>query len=241
MKAIKARIDNLYQVFDGSSLRQRIMVSAAMLICIHAAWDFLLHTPHTTAVESQNGRLVEETQRIAELNQQLSAMLSEGSQENAELAALTEEIEVLDQQIEMASSEFISPGQMPDVLQHLLADNTKLRITQLKTLPAKRINGGNSDTEDDNQTVADADQETSDQDVSESAVEESDRTPVFRHEVTLEFEGDYLSTLEYIRSIEQLGWRIFWDRVHIDSTQYPRSRVSMSLYTLSLDEGWIGV
>ena len=59
--------------------------------------------------------------------------------------------------------------------------------------------------------------------------------------MTINFEGDYLSTLDYIRSVEQLGWRVFWEGVRIDSSDYPRSRVTVSLYTLSLDEGWIGV
>lgn len=45
----------------------------------------------------------------------------------------------------------------------------------------------------------------------------------------LDFEGDYLSTLDYIQTVEKLGWRIFWDSVHIDSSNYPQTQVSVSL------------
>ena len=107
---------------------------------------------------------------------------------------------------------------MPDVLQQLLTKNKKLKLTHLDSEPAELLNNNTEEADSD-----------------------APVTPVYRHALTLQFEGDYLSTLDYILAIEQLDWRIFWDSVRILSGDYPHTRVSVSLYTLSLDEGWIGV
>lgn len=219
MKSLQQTTIGLAQAFNASSIRQRIIVTAALFIATHAIWDTLIHQPQVDKLAAIELSLQREKEQISQRrNQRVTIDTTRIDRNMEEAAAIKQQIAQLDRQINQASSELIAPDQMPEVLHELFTTNGKLKVTSLSTTPAEIVD-------------------------LESTLENGTKSesPVYRHSVTLGFEGDYLSTLAYIRDVEKLGWRIFWDSVRIDSSDYPVSRVSISVYTLSLEEGWIGV
>jgi MSHA biogenesis protein MshJ len=64
---------------------------------------------------------------------------------------------------------------------------------------------------------------------------------VFRHGLRMVFVGNYLETIRYLRSLEQLDGNFFWDRLEFNLTTYPDGEISLEIYTLSTERGWIGV
>ena len=220
MKLLLTIFGNLFKAFDNSSQRQRVIVAVAIFIAIHAAWDKFYYQPQLEKIDKIKMVINDRQTTIAKFNEvlQKANIASNSDAQNLQIARLEHQIDQLDSQIETISSELITPDQMPDVLQQLLTKNNRLKLTHLSTEPATLLHNNTEDADSD-----------------------APLTPVYRHALTLQFEGDYLSTLKYILAIEQLDWRIFWDSVRIDSSEYPHTRVSVSLYTLSLDEGWIGV
>ena len=229
MTAIKSKLGNLVKTFDQSNLRQRVMITIAVLVTLHAAWDQLFNQALVRERESLTATIESSQTDLARLSQEIQAIAIAANRDNGEIDQLNNQIRDLDAQIELASGELIAPERMPDVLQELLANNANLQVVGLKTEPARRINQNQDPPIDSQATEA------------SSPPDSQSEIAIYRHDVTINFEGDYLSTLDYIRSVEQLGWRVFWEGVRIDSSDYPRSRVTVSLYTLSLDEGWIGV
>jgi len=63
---------------------------------------------------------------------------------------------------------------------------------------------------------------------------------LYRHRLQLEFAGDYLATLAYLKKLENLPRKLVWENLEIETQQYPQARVRLSVYTLSLNKGWIG-
>jgi MSHA biogenesis protein MshJ len=57
----------------------------------------------------------------------------------------------------------------------------------------------------------------------------------------MEIRGGYLSTLRYLEELEDLPWRFFWKSLNYEVLEYPEARVVLTVETLSLREGWIGV
>ena len=39
----------------------------------------------------------------------------------------------------------------------------------------------------------------------------------------------------------RLPWRFFWDHVEYRVEQYPQGRLKLTVFTLGLREGWVGV
>jgi len=59
--------------------------------------------------------------------------------------------------------------------------------------------------------------------------------------VELELEGNYLDILLYLRSLEALPWHLYWRRLDLATTEYPKNRVRLELGTLSIDSQWMGL
>lgn len=64
---------------------------------------------------------------------------------------------------------------------------------------------------------------------------------VFRHGLVLEFQGDFFSTLRYLRYLEAMDESFFWDSIEYEQALWPEARVTLELHTLSSEEGFIGV
>jgi len=64
---------------------------------------------------------------------------------------------------------------------------------------------------------------------------------LFRHGLRLELEGSYLDFLDYLDAVERLPWQLYWGTLSLNTQEYPRNEISIEIFTLSLDEDWIGV
>ena len=45
----------------------------------------------------------------------------------------------------------------------------------------------------------------------------------------------------FLKKIEQKSWHIEWGQLTYKVIEYPKAQVTITIYTLSDDEGWIGV
>jgi MSHA biogenesis protein MshJ len=64
---------------------------------------------------------------------------------------------------------------------------------------------------------------------------------VYKHGIELTVEGAYLDLLRYQERLEKLPWHMFFARTSVDSSDYPKVRMTITLYTLSLEEAWLVV
>ena len=64
---------------------------------------------------------------------------------------------------------------------------------------------------------------------------------VYKHGIELTVEGNYLDLLEYQARLEKLPWRMFFARTSVNSAEYPRVLMTVTLFTLSLEEAWLVV
>ena len=54
-------------------------------------------------------------------------------------------------------------------------------------------------------------------------------------------EGNYLDLLGYQSRLEKLPWRMFFARTSVNSVDYPKVLMTITLFTLSLEEAWLVV
>jgi MSHA biogenesis protein MshJ len=108
-------------------------------------------------------------------------------------------------------SQLISSQQINDILQDLLTLRYNLTLLTLKNLPPKEIALPNT------------------------------KLKIFEHGVTIKFQGNYFSTTNYLQAIENLGWRIFWDKLEYKVVKYPTAEITLQIHTLSNQKDWINV
>ncbi|MCG8426264.1 MAG: hypothetical protein MI754_02770 [Chromatiales bacterium] len=216
--------------FDGLSLRERALVLIAVLVVLHLAWNYGLWNP----LNSEQKRLTEQSERaqadVKVLEMELKGLVMRSQNDpdkaiKAQIAQLKGQVDQLQERVERATDSLITPTQMARLLEELLVRNESLTLINLATLKSESILGQ---------------QETEGMEKSKDQPEKI-KTNIYRHGFVLEFEGDYLATLDYLRELESLPWSFFWDGVSFEVDSYPTAKVRLLLHTLSLSEGWIGV
>jgi MSHA biogenesis protein MshJ len=223
-----ATYTNLASRFNAMSLRERALLAAAFLGLIVLVWDQALMSP----LRLKKQRL---TQDIGEVKTSLQTLTDtiEGrardnplSQAMEQKQALTSAIAAVDGQLQSASAGLIAPQRMLSVLQDVLKSQQGLRLVSMRNLPVTSLA----------QPIASNSASSTDK----SAAPPPSSGP-YVHSMELEIEGSYLDVLQYLKSIEGLQWRFYWQVLELKTTEYPVNHVRIRLNTLSMDREWLGV
>ena len=217
------RIQMLKDRFEAFSLRERALISLALIVVLYLLWDTMIMSPEGIAQQRMVEQMHSINQQVETFDTQIGVMSA--SMSNGEAAQMTQRInelqgllQNLQQQEKDLSVEFIRPEQMAGVLREVLEKQNKLVLTRLESLGAEAL----FPTEDDK-------------------TQAQHRPRIYKHGVRVVLEGDFFSTLKYLQALEALPWRFYWDNVEYQVLSYPRAQVAITLHTLSLDEDWIGV
>ncbi|NNJ92491.1 MAG: hypothetical protein HKP55_12525 [Gammaproteobacteria bacterium] len=216
------KIKRLADRIDALTLRERVLIFAALLVAMHQVWDFLFWTP---MVERQDALLSQEQTLNKEMLQMqidlklLSAKASADpdKQIKQNIETLEKQLSTLNTQIQQDSAGIVSPEQMARLLEEMLLSQKTLKLLHLETHDSVAL-----------------------------IKPEKEKLPsvkyqIYRHDFSIEFSGSYLATLQYLETLEKLGTRFFWDAIEFGVEDFPENKVRLKLYTLSLSDAWIGV
>ena len=141
-------------------------------------------------------------------------------------------IKLLETNLTGLQTTLISPDKMPELLRSLLKKNSALKLIELKTLPARGL------LETESSSIQTTGTESNNTEVKVSAIQNS---PVFKHGVEITIEGRYLDLLEYVSDIEKMPWHVLWSKVALNAEHYPDTQLTLTVYTLSLDQTWLTI
>jgi MSHA biogenesis protein MshJ len=217
--------------FEALSIRERFLVTIATAAILYMLCDNLFLAPIQTKKVAMVTQMEQLNLQISELQQQIELISNpQGDMANNSLAQQIDqvhaELKKIKKQQDVMANDFIAPAHMTHVLKSILKENG-LRLISLKSNAAQPL-FATMEKADANKTVNNSANNT--------------RAPhIYKHGVTLELEGDYFATLKYLHSLESQELRFYWDEVDYHVTTYPLARVTIVLYTLSLEKDWIGV
>jgi MSHA biogenesis protein MshJ len=134
--------------------------------------------------------------------------------------------------LEIAASDItrglVSPREMTRLVHSMLRQHGGLTLTRVENLPPEPVAAAGTPPA-----------------ASDKPAAIPNTTPpapaLYRHGLRIEVQGRFPDIVRYLRSLEQLSWRVAWGEVKMTTEHYPTSVVSFTLYTLSLDKAWIGV
>lgn len=232
------KLRDLQKRIDALSLRERALVFFCSLFVLYLLWDSFFMQPLAEREKQLRTRMLEQQAEQLSLDTQIQVMVAnrdaDPDRSNREkLQALKVEFEKVENEVQAAAHQLIEPRQMAAMLEAVLR-----RVKGLSLLEVKGLGGQAIVRATPSVTGTDAAEE------GEAVVEEAPASSVdnaYKHGLMIKFQGDYMSTLEYIRELENLQWDFFWDGLEFNVNQYPDSTASITVFTLSLDKNWIGV
>jgi MSHA biogenesis protein MshJ len=147
----------------------------------------------------------------------------------ADTARMSEDLRTM--QKGLVPAERIAP-----LLETILRANGRLKLVSLKTLPVTTLADG----------AAPAAPASAPGTAPAGGAPAASAPPVvkspdllYRHGVELTLRGSYLDMVDYMHALETLPTQLFWGKAQLDAEEYPNVRLTLTLYTLSLDPKWM--
>jgi MSHA biogenesis protein MshJ len=215
---LKARLRKLAERINGLSLRERALLMLAVFAVIFLLWDFSTMQPLGERQQAVRAELENVRERVGDLTRNLQQLASErGRDPNRELSAerdaLQAEIDRLEQRLAQRHGGIARAEESVSVLAGLLARRAGVDIVELENLPPDRL-------------------------------ESASGNPVpglFVHRVRVVIESDFEGIRNYLDRTAELPRGVFWESLDLTVEQWPTNRIELMLYSVTLDDRWLGV
>jgi MSHA biogenesis protein MshJ len=209
--------EKLGQRFASLTVREQRMVVGTALLLLWGIWDNFYYQPAQQAKQSLDNEIIQFDRQISTLKQlaqelENSSSSDPNSKNRQSLSSLEQSIDHLKQQLSSGEKSFVPSNLMSSALRDMLKQYDNLKLIKLETLPPKGFGS-----------------------------EGKELSWLYRHTLILTLQGDYFSTLNYLKALEALPWRIHWDHIDYQVKNYPIAETRIQIYTLSFEQDWLSV
>jgi MSHA biogenesis protein MshJ len=237
--ALNSRVRPLIERLDQRSLRERALVFATGVALIYCLWQLLLMDPLMARARAAESRLNAVRDKTLVVDQAGAAVAQDPSViAVARNRALKTRLRDLDAELARQAQGYVSPSHMIDMLREVLTRQRGLHLVSLTNLPPRSL--AKTDPREQSGTVREGHPTTIADPGAARQPRSKDPGP-FLHPVEIVVEGDYLAVAAYLHELEQLAWKIHWDRLEVDARHSPDNRVRIVIGALSLSPEWITV
>lgn len=254
---MKQRLIALRARLDALKVRERVLVFGAVLALLIFVFDTLVLTPLQAREAALRTQLLNQRNEIAAIDTEIAALVERASVDpdkdaRAHLAALQADSSALSQSLREIQTGLVEPERMAPLIESLLKANGRLQLVSLKTLPATVMNGtpppaapappatvpGISPGLAALVQGGPAPAATAAPGPAQTQVAQA-LALLYRHGVEVTVRGNYLDMVDYLATLEAMPDRLYWGRAALTVEQYPNSRLTLTVYTLSLDQKWM--
>lgn len=226
MNPVKEQWQKLAARFGALAMRERVLILAAAVVGTALIFDTIAMRP----LEMRMKRLV---QQVAESRQNIKlaettlksqeAVVDPDTVKRSYRDALRKQLAEIDRNMQGLQRGLVPPEKMAKLLEEMLARSRGLQLVSLRTLPVQRFEAPGAAPAGKG---------------AKPAPKGPERT-VYQHSVEVTLQGSYPDLLEYLAQIEKLSWQMFWGRISMNTEQYPRLHVTLTVQTLSLNKAWL--
>ncbi len=218
----------LAERIDAMTLRERGIIFVTVLVLLYFVASTLVLTPLRSQQQRLGNELKVKREQVAALNVQIQKIVHNATRdvdkENTEkLKLLRERIVLIDPRLAGMSQSLVSPRDMARFVEQVLTRNRALQVIRLESLAPAPVEG----------QAAPA--------TGKAAAVPAASSGVHRHGMRIEVRGRYADLVNYLRALEAMPWKVFWGQVTLESEDHPMSKLTLVIYTLSLQPGWIGL
>ena len=233
--------------FNGRVLRERVLILICVLGVMYFIWDFGFGQPMDAKREMLTLRFDQATTALettsTEESYLVKALTSDPTAaKKRQLARLENQLQALEKDLQKLSVGLIPAEQLPQIVHDVLLKSGKLKLTGFTTNEAQKLNFKNEIasalTEEEKAKNA-LDSATGNSVANISDQDKSD-VGVYRHSVVVSVSGKYFDIRDYLKSLEDLEWTMYWELISYKVTDYPIAEIELEVYTLSTGLGVIG-
>ncbi|BDT58866.1 hypothetical protein MasN3_23600 [Massilia varians] len=237
---MKARVLELMARIDALTLRERGLLFAASAAVILFIGHSVVLGPLYREHDALRAQISQQQNNLAGMDGEIAArvqayQVDPDAPAREKLQAIRQESAALGDSLLAMEHGLVPPERMAPLLDTILRANARLKLVSMRTLPVEPMSslGG--------QGAAPALPEAAPDAAADAAGAAPAPAPVllYRHGVEVTVRGNYLDMVDYMSALEAMPTRLFWGRAQLDVEAYPAARLTLTLYTLSLDRKWM--
>jgi len=224
--------------FNNVTVREQYLIIGAGLVAIvFILYSLFLDAP-LQRIEQLNEQ-ISQTQRSNQNTQNSIQLLEQAMLEDPnvglkrELKQYETKLGEVDETLLTLTSDLINPIQMRYALIKLLKLQQGVKLLSFEVMPASTV-AKNEMAESDNKS----DKETEQVD---TALDSRQQLHLYRHGIKIKLQGQYFQLRDYLKQLESLSWKFFWQEFDYQLKTYPESELEVEIYSLSTSEEFIGV
>ena len=221
--ALRQRFTHLAERIDMMTLRERGLIFFSLMAILFFLSNSLVLTPLFKHNQQHEQALSARHAQVKQLEEQIQVALDSDknnvdAEQNLRIKNLREQLAQNDPVQAGAIRNLVPPTQMVELVEQILSRNRNLQVIHVENLPPELLDAPAI------KTLA-------------APVPDSG---IFRHGMQIELRGRYMDIVNYLRELESLRWKMYWGRFTLVAEDYPNSRITLVIYTLSLRSGWMG-
>lgn len=214
---------------DAMSVRERAMIFGAAAAVIVFVLYALLLDPLFLRQKMLRAQISQQQNNMMGIDDEITATVRAAAVDpdassRARLATLKAASAELSGKLRTVHNSLVAPESIAPLLERILKANSQLHLVGVKSLPVIPYNGSfEADPAQLGAAVAAA----------------GAGRAIYAHGVEVTVRGNYLDMLNYMEAMEAMPVQLFWGKAQLEVEAYPDARLSLTLYTLSLDKKWM--
>jgi MSHA biogenesis protein MshJ len=265
---MKQHLLQLAARIDALSLREQALVFAAAVVVLAFGGYHMALAPIYREQEALLEQILQQRNNMMAIDTEIAAkvtayQLDPDAAERARLEAVAQEAATIGDALLAMQNGLVPPERMAPLVDAILRANGRLQLVSMRTLPVETISGraAGAPREPGDPAVAanvatNVASNVAANPVAAAAAAAGVTLPagpaaaapvdagkladlLYRHGVEVTVRGNYLDMVDYMSALEAMPTRLFWGKAQLEVEEYPASRLTLTLYTLSLDRNWM--
>lgn len=249
---MNARLHALANRINARTLRERVMLFAVAAALIVFLLFSLYLNPLLARQAALRAQVSQQRDNISGIDGEISSKLQAfevdpNAAAVARLATLTAETAQLSASLRAVQKGLVAPERIAPLLESILKANGRLQLVSMKTMPLSPFSDGALPLKPRAAAPAPAEMATLAPVAASTIAAAPASAPapaapsdlLYRHGVELTVRGNYLDMVDYLDALEAMPTQLFWGRAALDVEEYPNARLTLTVYTLSLDKKWM--
>ncbi len=230
---MKKNWQNYSDKFSQLTTREKylVLLSGLVAIVLIGSYLFIDEKSSKIATFDKQSRVMKTGNQSLDytINEFQSALTEDPNEETVkEIAKLQGKLAGIDKKLVHLTTELISPSEMRQALLRLLRLEPGVSLLSFELIGAKplldlRSTQANSDL---NNNLPSAEQLG---------------LNLYKHGIKIKLTGKYFELRNYLKQLEQLSWKFFWQDFEFAVKEYPQGEVEIIIYSLGLNKEFIGV
>jgi MSHA biogenesis protein MshJ len=227
MKMQWRKLDERYAAL---SRREQLLVGLATVAVVGFLVFSLWVSPAATRASALRKQIASEAAELTALQAQVASTKSQLYDPDAAnrkaLAELQAKLTGVNDQIGRLDDRLVPPEKMGRLLQTVLVRHRGLTLVGLRSLTPEPL----------------LKPPTAEPGATKATKPPAPPTEnIYKHGLEIRVAGGYPELLAYVAELERAPQRLLWGRMALAVTAYPRSELTLTVYTLSRDKDWLAV